>query len=189
MHESEIRGAGCSFYPGVRAKEGFTFPRVFPVRQNFDAESVVDVEACVAAQVDSIVDTSPLKEGARVALAVGSRGIAGLDRIVRTLVETLRRHGAAPFIVPAMGSHGGATKEGQAALLKEFGITEENVGAEVRSSMDVISLGEVIPGLPVWFDRVAHECADCVISVVRVKNHTTFRGSIESGLHKMLCVG
>ncbi|MDR1732703.1 MAG: DUF362 domain-containing protein [Synergistaceae bacterium] len=165
------------------------FPRIFPARQNFEAESVTDVEARVASQVDSVLAGSALKKGTRAALAVGSRGIAGLDRIVRALIESLRRHGIDPFIVPAMGSHGGATKEGQAALLKEFGITEESMGAKIHSSMEVVSLGDVLPGLPVWFDRVAYESADCVIPVNRVKNHTTFRGDIESGLHKMLCVG
>ncbi|GHS92516.1 hypothetical protein AGMMS50276_00580 [Synergistales bacterium] len=177
-------------YSGVRAaKNELAFPRLIPVRQNFDAESIEDIEAHVGAQVDSFLAATPLKKGAKAALAVGSRGIAKLDEIVKALIEALRRHEIEPFIVPAMGSHGGATEKGQAKLLKEFGITETSMGVEIRSSMDVVTLGEAMPGLPVYFDRIACECADFVVPVVRVKNHTTFRGDIESGLHKMLCVG
>jgi len=164
-------------------------PRVFPVRQNFETKALENVEEHVAREVARAIKETSLPAGAKVALAVGSRGIARLQEIVRSTVNELRRHGMEPFIVPSMGSHGEATEEGQIEVLRGYGVTEESMGAKIRSCMDVVSLGEMRPGLPAYFDRVTFECADAVIPIARVKNHTTFRGDIESGLHKMLCIG
>lgn len=131
-----------------------------------------------------------VRPGMRVAVAVGSRGIAGIDVIVRSLVALLREAGAAPFIVPAMGSHGGATAEGQAAVLAGYGITERAMGAPIRSSMEVVTLGTTggPVDIPVYMDRIAHE-ADGIVAVNRVKAHTDFHGPHESGIVKMLTIG
>lgn len=131
-----------------------------------------------------------VRPGSRVALAVGSRGITGIDTIVRAVVDTIRGAGGEPFIVPAMGSHGGATAEGQAQLLRDYGIDEARMGAPVRSSMAVVSLGSTggEPDVPVWLDALASE-ADGIVAINRVKAHTDFHGPHESGVVKMLTIG
>ncbi len=129
-----------------------------------------------------------ISRGASVAIATGSRSIARLPEIVRGLVSDLRDVGARPFIVPAMGSHGGATADGQVAVLAGLGITEATVGAPIVSSMDVVTLGETASGLPVHFDRHA-AAADFIFAVNRVAPHSEFSGSIGSGIMKMLSFG
>jgi hypothetical protein len=123
-----------------------------------------------------------------VALTAGSRGIAQIDGILRSLVGILKEMSAEPFIVPAMGSHGGATAEGQVEILESLGVTEGFCGAPIRSSMEVVRIGETGRGVPVYMDRIASE-ADGVVLVNRVKAHTDFRSSIESGLMKMASIG
>ena len=113
-----------------------------------------------------------------MAVGAGSRGIANIDVIVRATVDWLKALGARPFVFPAMGSHGGATAEGQRSVLAHYGITEATMGCEVRASMDVVQVGEAL-GLPVWLDRTASE-ADWIGLVNRIKPHTDFKGSIES---------
>lgn len=129
-----------------------------------------------------------LKPGARVAVAVGSRGIADLLAVVRGVVETLRSRGHRPFLVPAMGSHGGATVEGQIALLAGYGITERTLRVPIRASLEVRTIGRTDRGLPLLWSVEAAQ-ADAVILVNRIKPHTDFRGAIGSGLQKMLVVG
>lgn len=129
-----------------------------------------------------------IKPGDSVAITAGSRSIGGLVPILAGLVAALKSVHAAPFIVPAMGSHGGATDEGQANLLAGLGITEASVGAPVRSSMDTVVLGRTQDGLAVHCDRLAAG-ADWVLAVNRVKAHTKFKGRIESGIMKMIAVG
>lgn len=131
-----------------------------------------------------------IHEGMRVAIAAGSRGITNIDLIVRETVQWLKSHGADPFIVPAMGSHGGATAEGQRQVLESYGITEEKVGAPVVSSMEVVSLGKTKtnPYIPVWMDKNAYN-ADGILLINRVKAHTDFHGRHESGIVKMLTIG
>jgi hypothetical protein len=126
--------------------------------------------------------------GGSVAITVGSRGIAGIDRITRAAVEALRSLGYAPFVVAAMGSHGGGTAAGQRALLAELGVTETAVGCPVRCEMDTVVLGRNAFGLPIHFDRNAHD-ADGIVVMNRIKPHTSFTGRYESGLLKMLAVG
>lgn len=159
------------------------------VRQSFPAPPAVDVAAAVAAALDSPETGGAVTPGMRVALGVGSRGIRCIQPLVRVAVAEMRRRGADVFIVPAMGSHGGATAEGQVAVLAGYGITESEVGAPVRTSMDVVQLGALPDGTPVWFDRIAFTEADAVVPVARVKPHTDFRGPVESGLLKMLAIG
>ena len=137
--------------------------------------------------------TAHVKKGSRVALLVGSRGIAELPRIVKASVDALYTHDCTPFIVPAMGSHGGATAEGQAALLAGLGISEATMGAPIRSSMAVRAVGAMTTPrgrtLEIVVDERAATCADAVIPIARIKPHTGFRGAVESGIAKMLVIG
>jgi hypothetical protein len=157
------------------------------VRQRFIVPPPAAVEAEFERRWGAAWATVSVRPGASIAVGVGSRGIDRLPEVVRTVVAKLRQEGCRPFIVPAMGSHGGATPEGQAAVLAELGITEASVGAPIRTAMEVVELGEM-EGLPLVLDRVAAE-ADGIVLVNRVKPHTDFVGPIESGLTKMLAIG
>lgn len=131
---------------------------------------------------------SRIKKNQKVAVTVGSREIPHMDEIARSVVEIIKEQGADPFIFPAMGSHGGATAEGQRELLRGFGITEETMGVPIKSSMETVRISTTPSGLPVHIDKYANE-ADCIIPIGRVKPHADFRGKIESGLMKMLTIG
>jgi hypothetical protein len=155
------------------------------VRQNFPRPLVRDIPATVAARLGA--STLPIKRGDTVAVGAGSRGIANIGTIVGATVKYLKDLGARPFVFPAMGSHGGGTPEGQLSVLEHYGITEATMGCPVRATMDVVQVGEAL-GLPVWLDRFAAE-ADWIGLVNRVKPHTDFKGSIESGLFKMMTIG
>ena len=161
-------------------------PRMIRVRQRFPAPALDNVPLAIRDQLDTLSLSRSLA-GARIAVAVGSRGISGLQQIVRTTVEWLKSVGAAPFIVPAMGSHGGATAEGQAQVLAEYGITQAAVGVPILSSMEVVEVG-AIGSIPVFLDRQAHE-ADGIVLINRIKSHTQFRSDIESGLLKLIAIG
>ena len=164
------------------------FPKVVKVRQKFPRPRVEDIEAALREQLELEEISSTVRPGMSVALTAGSRGIAEIDGILRGLVTILKEMGAEPFIVPAMGSHGGATAEGQVEILKSLGVTEEFCGAPIRSSMEIVELGETGRGVPVYMDRIASE-ADGVVLVNRIKAHTDFRSTIESGLLKMASIG
>ena len=127
--------------------------------------------------------------GSRVCLAVGSRGIDRIDEVVRAVVAWLHAAGADVFVVPAMGSHGGATAAGQIGVLASLGMTSESIGCEIRSGMETVELGEVRPGVPAFIDRIAFESANVIVPINRVKPHTDFSGEIESGLMKMIAIG
>ncbi len=142
----------------------------------------------VVRAVEELKPSSFMGKGESVAVAVGSRGIDGLAEVVKTLVELLKNLGTLPFIVPAMGSHGGGKARGQAALLEELGVTEESVGAPVRSSTKTVPAAETGTGIPLHMDKLASE-ADGIAVVNRVKPHTRFAGPIQSGLCKMTLVG
>jgi hypothetical protein len=128
-----------------------------------------------------------VKRGDTVAVGAGSRGIASIDVVVGATVRWLKELGARPFVFPAMGSHGGGTAEGQLSVLEHYGITEATMGCPVRATMEVVQVGEAL-GLPVWLDKLASE-ADWIGIVNRIKPHTDFKGSIESGLFKMMTIG
>ena len=162
-------------------------PRMLPIEQRFAAESVDDLEGSIRSQVAEHDRSHPIS-GKRIAVTVGSRGIAQLDRIVIALVGALAEHGAKPFVVPAMGSHGGGTADGQRQVLAEYGVTEDTIGAPVISSMETVVITELDDGTPVHFDAEAAQ-ADSVVVLGRVKPHTDFRGSHESGLAKMIAIG
>ncbi len=126
--------------------------------------------------------------GRRIAVTVGSRGIANLKEIVRTACDWLKAQGAHPFVIPAMGSHGGATAEGQRLILEEYGVTSEGVGVEIKSDMATVHVGQTPEGFQAHVDRNAWE-ADAILALNRIKPHTDFNGKIESGLLKMIAVG
>ncbi len=163
-------------------------PQIAPVRQVLDQPVVKDLRAEVRAQWRKSRVPERIQRGARIAVAVGSRGIANLETIVRTTLEELRELGARPFIVAAMGSHGGGDSEGQRQLLAEYGISEANLGISVKSDMDAVHIGTNSWGEPVYWDKNALQ-ADGVITISRIKAHTDFRGSYESGITKMLVIG
>lgn len=163
-------------------------PRMLEVRQKLDETCIDDIEVAVRNELATDKIKALIRPGQSVAIAVGSRGIDHLDKIVRATVAYLKAAGALPFIVPAMGSHGGATAEGQRAVLRDYGVTEEAMGVPIRSSMEVTLLGHTAKGIPVHFDKSAL-AADMVALINRVKPHTNFRGPIESGLCKMMAIG
>lgn len=162
--------------------------RLLLVRQDFPNRRLPDVSAETRRQLEQSGLAARLQPGARIAIGVGSRGIANIDTIVRTVVQFWRDHGMAPFIFPSMGSHGAATAQGQADVLAHFGITEPLMGCPIVSRVDVVSLGKTEDGIEVFIDAAAYS-ADAVMIVGRVKWHTSFAGRLESGLMKMMAIG
>jgi hypothetical protein len=163
-------------------------PHVTAIRQHAVQPAIVDVTGEVRRQWQQSSLPRRLRRGDRVAMAVGSRGIANLAAIVSATVEILRNLGAEPFIVAAMGSHGGGTPEGQRQILADYGITEQHIGVPVRTDMTTVQIGTNSWGEPVYWDKNAWE-ADAVVTVSRIKAHTDFRGRYESGIVKMLAIG
>jgi hypothetical protein len=157
------------------------------VKQRFEGPRVEDIPGAVHATIGILRLQDRVRPGQTVAVTAGSRGIANIARITRAVVDELRGLGLAPFIVPTMGSHGEATAEGQRKVLEHYGITEAGMGCPIRSSMEVVRIGEV-KGIPVFCDRHAWE-ADHIAVVARIKAHTDFTGEIESGLFKMMAIG
>jgi hypothetical protein len=161
---------------------------MYDVRQHFTCQTVENITETVEQQLQLLRLQEKVKPGDTVALTAGSRGIANMATILKAVVDHFCRLGAEPFIVPAMGSHGGGTVAGQLKVLAGFQITEESMGVPVRGTMDTVVVAETRNGLPVHFDRFAAE-ADHVFVCNRVKPHTRFTGPIESGLHKMMLIG
>jgi hypothetical protein len=159
-----------------------------PVRQSFDDNAVTNPMTVLGDGIRNSASLAALAPGARVALAVGSRGIARLPELVTTAVKALEDLGLNPFIVPAMGSHGGATADGQSKVLAALGVTPDSIGAPIRATMDTAVLGRV-NGLDVHCDAIAVREADAIIPLARVKAHTDFEGPIQSGLLKMISIG
>src|SRR5262245_27348923 len=160
-------------------------PRMIRVRQTFPRPRVADIPRAVVTTLGEAA--LRIRPGDTVAVGAGSRGIANIDTIVGATVRWLKDLGARPFVFPAMGSHGGGTADGQISVLEHYGITEATMGCPVRATMDVVQVGEAL-GLPVWLDAYAAE-ANWIGNVNRVKPHTDFKGSIESGLFKMMTIG
>lgn len=165
-----------------------TVPRMFRLRQRFQGPKVDEVAARVREELGSLSLRQAISPGDVVAITAGSRGIANIDVIVRAIVDVVKGLEARPIIVPAMGSHGGATAEGQLKILETYGITEEACGCPIRASMDTVLVCQSPDGVDVHFDRHAME-ADHVIVCGRIKAHTSFNGQIQSGLMKMLLIG
>ena len=163
-------------------------PNVVRVRQQFDRRRLEDPCSAVGTGLKRLGLAGNVKPGARIAITAGSRGINNLVAMTRAAADAVKSMGGQPFIVPSMGSHGGATDEGQKNLLADLGISEASMGCPVISSMAVEEIGQTRNGTPVYLDRNALR-ADGIIVINRVKPHTAFRGEIESGLCKMLAVG
>ena len=164
------------------------FPSFYRIRQRFDDTSLKDVAQAVRAEFANFKPGPKIRAGQRVAVGVGSRGTHDLKILVVTVVECLRAMQLEPYIIPAMGSHGGATAEGQAQVLAELDITEGSVKAPIISNMEVVSLGQIESGAEVFFAKDAL-VADHLVVINRVKPHTVFRSEVESGLCKILAVG
>jgi hypothetical protein len=164
------------------------FPLMALVQQKFNSDSIADVPAAVRAAMEQVGIANQIKPDKQIAITAGSRGITNIAAIIGAVADYIGTCGAHPFIFPAMGSHGGATSEGQQALLAQFNITESAMGCPIRSTMDVVQIGQTPDGLAVFLDEYASR-ADHLIVVNRVKPHTKFEGPIESGLMKMLAFG
>ena len=163
-------------------------PQGYVVEQRFERPTIADLTAAVRSELASLALADQIRPGQTVAIAVGSRGIRGIDAIIKGVVDEMKALGASPFVVPAMGSHGGGTAEGQREVLADYGVSAEQMGCPIHAGMDVIEVGRTRLGTPVFLDRHASE-ADHVAVVNRVKPHTRLTGKIESGLLKMCLIG
>ncbi len=164
------------------------YPRIAEITQRLIDTRVADIDAAIAEEMKRVGLADRVKPGARVGITAGSRGITDMIAVLRGTVGEVKKVGARPVIIPSMGSHGGATAEGQTEMLESLGVTEESVGAPIVSSMDVVDLGKTEEGIPVVVSKDAMAC-DGVIVVNRIKPHTEFFGRIESGLTKMMVIG
>ena len=164
------------------------YPRILRVRQSFPRPRVDDIPTAVRVALAQLDLGRTIRPGQTVALTAGSRGIANIPLILRSVVEHLLDLKAQPFLVPAMGSHGGGTALGQRAVLESYGITEAFVGAPIRASMDVVKIGKTAEGWPVYLDEIA-STANHIGVVGRIKPHTSYHGALESGWMKMMMIG
>ena len=163
-------------------------PRMVHVRQKFELSKISSVSETVAQEFKKPGIQSMVKPGMTIALGVGSRGVNNIAVCVKAVVDEIKLLGGKPFVFPAMGSHGGATAEGQKEVLDGYGVTEAFIGCPVKSSMEVVEIGKADDGMPIYMDKLASE-ADAVALVCRIKPHTNFRAPIESGIVKMLTIG
>src|SRR5580700_1870809 len=165
-----------------------SFSRLLNIHQKFPDRRVADIPPTVQKELSAAGFGENLKPGARIAIGVGSRGIANVAAIVRAVVDYWKSRGFSPFLFPAMGSHGAATAEGQADVLAHYGIVESSMGCPVVSSLEVVPLGSTPDGIEAFMDKNAYD-SDGVFLIGRVKWHTDFAGKIESGLFKMMAIG
>jgi hypothetical protein len=164
------------------------YPKLLQVKQKFTSLVVNNIVEKIKSETTNLKLDRTIKPDDSIAITAGSRGIADINTITKAVVDELIKLGGRPFIIPAMGSHGGATAKGQLDVLAGYGITEENMGVPIKSSMEVVKIGEGKDGTPVYVDKNA-VIADHVVLINRLKPHTRFSGEIESGLIKMLLVG
>jgi hypothetical protein len=163
-------------------------PEFLRIRQRFPRPRVADPAGAVRREVEALLPAGSLPPGATVGVTVGSRGIRGIDAMVRAAVDVLKERGARPFILPAMGSHGGATADGQRRLIAHFGVTEDAMGCPVRAEMETRGIGRTPEGIEARIAEAAWQ-SDGILLMNRIKPHTDFRGPIESGLTKMCAIG
>ncbi|HZK12650.1 MAG TPA: lactate racemase domain-containing protein [Atribacterota bacterium] len=166
-------------------KNNITFLKI---KQKFNDQYMEDIPGEIEKEFHRIGLDKKIRPGMKIAITAGSRGIDRITEILQSIIKEVKKIKADPFIVTAMGSHGGATAEGQREVLSHYGITEKSMGVPIKATMDTMQLDYLENGLPVYFDRIAYH-ADGIIAVNRVKVHTAFKGKIESGLHKILAVG
>ena len=171
-----------------RVLGGIAIPNVYRARQNFAHDEIADVVSYLREKLDREDLKSRIKPGMKVVLTGSSRQIDNMPTVLRELAAFVRSLGGSPYVIPAMGSHGGATDEGQRKILESYGITEETCGCPIFSSMETVRVGQMACGDEVRMDKFAHD-ADAIILVGRIKPHTAFRGVYESGLVKMMAIG
>jgi hypothetical protein len=164
------------------------YPKMIRIKQNFKTKPIEEIPGAVRSEMDRLRPQKIIGRGQTVAITAGSRGINNLAVILAEIVRELKKIGAKPFIIPAMGSHGGATPEGQKKILAHYGVTKENMGVPIKASMQVVQVGTTPDGIPVYLDRYASR-ADHIVVFNRVKPHTDFKGKIESGLTKIMAIG
>jgi len=162
--------------------------KMYHVSQSFDKTKVDNIQETIVQEFHSIELDKYIKPGMNIGITVGSRGIKNIKIIIKTVIVEVKKRGGRPFIIPAMGSHGNACAEGQKNILASYDITEESMGVPILATMDVVELGTLKNGLPVYFDKYAFQ-SDGIIVVNRIKAHTAFKAKIESGLLKILSVG
>jgi len=162
--------------------------KLIKIHQKFDNKKLNNIPEFISEEFKRIQLDRKIMPGMKVGITVGSRGIDNLQLIIKSIIYEIKKRKGIPFIVTSMGSHGGATAEGQKEILTNYGITEKSMGVPIKASMEVVELGRLENGLPVYFDKIAYN-ADGIIVVNRIKVHTAFKAEIESGLHKMLSVG
>ncbi|MCL0065392.1 lactate racemase domain-containing protein [Dehalococcoidia bacterium] len=182
--EIVITGSGAS----ERVGEEIRFPKMHFAQRKVNVPKLADVRQSITAELGRLDLKRRIRPGMRVAVTAGSRGIANNVLILSTVVSKLKRVGAQPFLIPCMGSHGGATPEGQIEVLKSLGVTEESVGCPIISQVDVVELAHTPEGIPVYIDKIAAD-ADGIVVINRVKPHTEYTGDLESGLMKMMAIG
>ncbi len=164
----------------------FELSRFVKLRQKFDPAHVADIDAEIAREFKRFSGTD--LKGKSVAIGAGSRGIKPQPAVVRAVIRELKAAGANPFLVPTMGSHGGGVVQGQVDILEGYGLGEKETGVPIRASMDVVEVGRLADGTPIYCDRIAFE-ADYIVPCNRIKPHTDYRGPHESGLVKMIAIG
>lgn len=158
------------------------------ISQVFENKKIDNISGKIIQELEKIKFSEKIKPGMRIGITVGSRGIDNLDLIVRTVIQEVKKYGGCPIIIAAMGSHGGATVEGQLSILESYRITKEKMGVPIKATTEIVELGKLENGLPVYFNKIALSL-DGLIIINRVKVHTSFKSDIESGLCKMLTVG
>lgn len=166
----------------------FQLPNMIKIRQKFSLPKINNVYDEILKDFNDKNTNSRIKPGMTVAIGCGSRGIANISEATKAVVDFLLKCGAKPFIFPAMGSHGGATADGQVKVLADYGISEDSMGCPIKSSMEVVELSKLDTGMPIYIDKYASE-ADGIVVISRIKPHTNFRAPIESGIVKMLTIG
>jgi nickel-dependent lactate racemase len=164
------------------------YPHMIRVRQTFDDTTLGNIAEEISAQLANLKLETSVKQGQTVAVACSSRGIANYGIIVQAIISFLKQIKLDPFIIPAMGSHGAASAAGQKRVLEHLGIVEEAVGASIRSSLEIVQIGETEDHIPVYLDKLASE-ADHIVLINRIKKHTEFEHEFESGLLKMMAIG
>ncbi|MDI6600835.1 MAG: lactate racemase domain-containing protein [Thermoanaerobacteraceae bacterium] len=165
-------------------------PNMVKIKQHFKSDRIApeDIPDVIYHELHKGDILERIRPGQKVGITVGSRGIANVAFVVRELVKNIKKAGAEPYIIPCMGSHGGATAQGQKEVLESLGVTEEYAGAPIFSSMEVVKIGKTVDGLDVYLDKYA-STMDAIILLNRIKPHTAFRGEVESGLQKMIAIG
>lgn len=168
--------------------EKISFPEMYRVRQKFKEDKIKDLALVIKKELNKVELGKLINPGDTVALTAGSRGITRIADILKIIVEEVKEVGGQPIIIPAMGSHGGATAEGQKKVLAEYNITAEYVGASIKASMETVKIGKINSDLPVFMDKIAYN-AEAIIPVNRIKVHTSCQGKTQSGILKMLAIG